>query len=140
VISIWYSFPFIMSTTLGGLQAIPSSLYDACKVDGGGRIAEFRAITMPYLMKSVAPILILGLVLNFNNFGLYFITEGGPVSGSLSNPGATDLFITYIYKLAFSSERYGFASAYSIILFLMIGILTGLAFYFIRKRKGGESV
>ncbi len=138
VISVWYSFPFIMSVALGSLQAIPVTLYDACKIDGAGAIARFKAITYPFLIRSLAPIIFMGILLNFNNFGLYFITGGGPVSGSLNNPGATDLFITYIYKLAFASERYGFAAAYSILLFLMIALAVSAGMLITRKRKGGS--
>lgn len=82
---------------------------------------------MPLLLVAVGPLLVASFAFNFNNFGLiYLLTGGGPFEAGSTSIGATDLLITYAYRLAFSgaSPNYGFASAVSILIFLLVGLMS----------------
>jgi len=129
LVNLWLGFPYMMTISLGALQSIPSELYEAAIVDGATRWQRFRRITFPLLMVSLAPLLVGSFAFNFNNFTLIFIlTGGGPhVPGEVGVAGATDILISYTYKLAFGGGRgiqYGFAAAISVIIALIIGTIS----------------
>ncbi len=130
VVNTWLGFPYMMTVSLGALQSIPDELYEAAKVDGAGKWNRFWKITFPLLMTTVAPLLVGSFAFNFNNFvNIYLLTGGGPpLPGTTTPAGATDILISYTYKLAFEGGRgqdFGFASAISIIIFF---IVAGISF------------
>ncbi|HEY9425180.1 MAG TPA: maltose ABC transporter permease, partial [Microterricola sp.] len=90
---------------------------------------------------TVAPLLIASFAFNFNNFGLiYMLTGGGPRDGGTSIPvGFTDILITMVYKVAFTGQvrDYGLASAFSIIIFVVLAIISIILF---RKTKALEDL
>src|SRR5262249_33567013 len=94
--------------------------------------AVFRRVTLPLLLVAVGPLLIASFAFNFNNFNnVYLLTGGGPYTTS-SIAGSTDLLITYTYKLAIATGKgndYALASAVSIIIFFILAIISGIAFY-----------
>lgn len=110
----WLSFPFMMVISLGALQSIPSDLYEAAQVDGANRWQQFRTITLPSLKPALVPAVILSVVWTFNMFNIIFlVSEGQP-------GGATEILITKAYKIAFEQYRYGYAAAYSTLIFLIL--------------------
>jgi arabinogalactan oligomer/maltooligosaccharide transport system permease protein len=133
IVSTWLTFPYFFLVSMGALQSIPGELIEAAKVDGGGRMQIFRKVTLPLLLVAVAPLLIASFAFNFNNFGnIYFLTGGGPPAEDQSVAGATDILITYTYKIAFESGKgqdYGLASAVSIFIFLIVGAISAFAFW-----------
>ena len=133
IVSTWLTFPYFFLVAMGALQSIPAELIEAAKVDGGGRGQIFRRVTLPLLLVAVAPLLIASFAFNFNNFGnIYFLTGGGPPSNDQSVAGATDILITYTYKIAFESGKgadYGLASAVSILIFFIIGTISAVSFW-----------
>ena len=107
----WLSFPFMMVVSLGALQSIPMELYEAARVDGASRWQQFKAITLPSLKPALVPAIILSVVWTFNQFNVIFlVTEGEP-----SN--STEILITQAYRYAFQRYRYGYAAAYSTVIF-----------------------
>jgi arabinogalactan oligomer/maltooligosaccharide transport system permease protein len=107
----WLSFPFMMVVSLGALQSIPAELYEAARVDGASRWVQFRAITLPSLKPALVPAVILSVVWTFNMFNIiYLVTQGEPGS-------STEILITQAYKFAFERYRYGYAAAYSTVIF-----------------------
>ena len=107
----WLSFPFMMVVALGALQSIPADLYEAARVDGASRWQQFRAITLPSLRPALVPAVILSVVWTFNMFNIiYLVTAGQP-------DGATEILVTQAYKYAFERYRYGYAAAYSTVIF-----------------------
>jgi arabinogalactan oligomer / maltooligosaccharide transport system permease protein len=107
----WLSFPFMMVVSLGALQSIPGELYEAARVDGASRWQQFRAITLPSLKPALVPAIILSVVWTFNMFNIvYLVTQGEPA-------GSTEILITQAYKFAFEKYRYGYAAAYSTVMF-----------------------
>lgn len=110
----WLSFPFMMVMSLGALQSIPSDLYEAARVDGASRWQQFRSITLPSLQPALVPAVILSVIWTFNMFNISYLVSGGQPGGS------TELLITQAFKLAFEQYRYGYAAAYSMIIFLIL--------------------
>ena len=110
----WLSFPFMMVIALGALQSIPSDLYEAARVDGASRWQQFRSITLPSLKPALVPAVILSVVWTFNMFNIiYLVSEGEP-------GGSTEILITEAYKIAFEQYRYGYAAAYSTLIFAIL--------------------
>jgi arabinogalactan oligomer/maltooligosaccharide transport system permease protein len=107
----WLSFPLMMVVSLGALQSIPAELYEAARVDGANRWQQFLAITLPSLKPALVPAVILSVIWTFNMFNIiYLVTAGEPGS-------ATEILITQAYKFAFERYRYGYAAAYSTVIF-----------------------
>ena len=107
----WLSFPFMMVVSLGALQSIPGELYEAARVDGASRWQQLRSITLPQLKPALVPAIILSVVWTFNMFNIiYLVTAGQP-------GGATEILVTQAYKFAFERYRYGYAAAYSVVIF-----------------------
>jgi arabinogalactan oligomer/maltooligosaccharide transport system permease protein len=110
----WLSFPFMMVVSLGALQSIPGDLYEAARVDGASKWQQFRSITLPSLKPALIPAVILSVVWTFNMFNIiYLVTQGEPA-------GSTEILITDAYKIAFEKYRYGYAAAYSTVIFLIL--------------------
>lgn len=135
IVNLWLGFPYMMIISLGALQSIPTDLYEAATVDGASGWYKFWKITFPLLLVSLAPLLISSFAFNFNNFSvIYLVTEGRPaIPGALTPTGATDILITYTYRMAFeggSGGRYGLASAVSILIFLIVGTISWFNFRF----------
>jgi len=124
-VNTWLGFPYMMTVSLGALQSIPDELYEVASIDGANRWQRFWRITFPLIMTTVAPLLVGSFAFNFNNFvNIYLLTQGGPPIPNTTTPaGATDILISYTYKLAFEGARgqdFGFASAISVIIFLLV--------------------
>lgn len=127
MVNLWISFPFMMITCLGALQAIPEELYDAGKVDGANSWKMFWNITFPLMNSSTKPLLVSGFAMQFVNFGVIFLlTDGGPFIKTSTLSGSTDLLSTYMYKMAFASANfdYGMSAACGVLLFLIVGTIT----------------
>jgi maltose/maltodextrin transport system permease protein len=127
IVNTWLGYPYMMILCMGLLKAIPSDLYEASAMDGAGFIRNFFSITVPLLMKPLAPLLIASFAFNFNNFVLIqLLTNGRPdIIGATTPAGTTDLLVTYTYRIAFegSGQDYGLASAIATMIFLMVGAL-----------------
>lgn len=141
LVNLWLGFPYMFLICTGALQAIPDDVQEAARVDGASAWQVFRSIKLPLLFVSVAPLLISSFAFNFNNFSLiYMLTGGGPRDASASvNVGATDILITLVYKVAFvgSNADYGLASAFSIIIFILVATISVIAF---RRTKALEEL
>lgn len=99
---------------LGGLQGIPTELYESVKLDGAGWWATFRAITLPMMTPVLLLQLVIGLIGTFQIFTQAFVmTKGGPAYGSY-------FFSLYIYNKAFTELQIGYACALATILLFII--------------------
>lgn len=112
----WLSVPFMMVISLGALQSIPADLYEAARVDGAGRWKQFTSITLPSLKPALVPAVILSVVWTFNQFNIIYLVSAGEPAHS------TEILITQAFKLAFEQYRYGYAAAYSVVIFLILFI------------------
>jgi len=135
LVNTWLGYPYMFLVCSGALSSIPEDLNEAASVDGASGIKRFRLITLPLLLVSVAPLLVASFAFNFNNFNLIFLlTEGRPpIPGSTA--GRTDILISYVYKLAFSSggADYGFAAALSVVIFMIVAAIAAFSFRFTKS-------
>lgn len=127
VTNVWLGFPFMMIVALGGLQSIPSSLYEAAKIDGASGFQRFRMITWPLLLPVMVPAALLGFIWTFNNLSVVWL-----VSNSGEPADQTHILVSYVYKSAFNLYRYGYAAALSLIIFVM---LMFYGFWFLRNES-----
>ncbi|WP_167044281.1 ABC transporter permease subunit [Salinibacterium sp. ZJ454] len=132
MVNLWLGFPYMFLVCTGALQSIPDDVLEAAKMDGAKPWAIFRLIKLPLLLVSLAPLLISSFAFNFNNFNLiYMLTGGGPRDPLAGvNVGATDILISMVYKVAFTGQArdYGLASAFSIIIFIIVATISIIAF------------
>ena len=129
MVNVWKEFPFAMIMMLAGLQTVPDQLLRAARVDGAGAWDRFWHITVPHLRSVALVTLLLLLVTNLNSFTIpYIMTGGGPA-------GATEIWITHIYQIAFGRIRFGLASAYSVILFI---VLMAMGYFYVRALTRGD--
>ncbi|NTW41374.1 MAG: ABC transporter permease subunit [Cellulomonadaceae bacterium] len=129
--NLWMGFPYMFLVSTGALQAVPSELKEAASIDGASGWMQFRKVTLPLVLVSVAPLLVASFAFNFNNFNaIQLLTEGGPFNPANPTAGGTDILISYTYRLAFgsSAQQIGFASAISVILFILTGLLAAIQF------------
>ncbi|MHB1062962.1 MAG: ABC transporter permease subunit [Georgenia sp.] len=138
-VNLWVGFPYMFLICTGALQSIPKDVMEAASIDGAGRMQLWRRITLPLLLVSTAPLLISSFAFNFNNFNLvYMLTGGGPRFADASVPlGHTDILISMVYAVSgvsgLAPKNYGLASALSIVIFLIVGTISALAFRQTRK-------
>jgi arabinogalactan oligomer/maltooligosaccharide transport system permease protein len=112
----WLSVPFMMVISLGALQSIPAELYEAARVDGATRWQQFTRITLPSLKPALVPAIILSVIWTFNMFNIIYLVSAGEPAHS------TEILITEAYKIAFEQYRYGYAAAYSMVIFVILFI------------------
>ncbi len=129
VVNIWREFPFAMIMMMAGLQTVPEQLLRAAQVDGANAWQRFWHVTFPHLRGVTTVTILLLAVANFNSFIIpWIMTGGGPAN-------ASHIWITHIYELAFGRQRWGVASAYSVLLFT---ILMTLGYFYVRALTGGD--
>jgi len=136
-VNTWMTFPYMMIISLGALQSIPLDIYEAARIDGANGLQRFRRITMPLLLVSVAPLLIGSFAFTFNNFTVVFLMTGGrpPVLDAATPAGATDILISWTYRIAFQGVRgnqLALASAIAVIIFVIIATISAINFRFTR--------
>jgi arabinogalactan oligomer/maltooligosaccharide transport system permease protein len=143
LVNLWLGFPYMFLISTGALQAIPADLSEAAGIDGAGPWKIFRLIKLPLLLVSLAPLLIASFAFNFNNFTIiYLVTGGGPIIDPTLKitAGGTDILITFVYRIAFGGAGgadYGLASAFSILIFAIIG---SISFFSFRRTRALEEV
>jgi arabinogalactan oligomer/maltooligosaccharide transport system permease protein len=125
LVNVWLGIPFMMVILLGGLQSIPSDLYEAAELDGASSRQSFRHITLPLIAPVLTPAIILGVVWTFNNFNVPFVLNQNELETS-------DTLVTGLFRAAFQYNRYGFAGAYAFAVFALL-----LVFVIIYVRRSG---
>ena len=122
ITAAWRNIGYFATVFLAGLQGIDSMYYEAARIDGAGRWASFRFVTLPLLKSTIVFVVVLSVILSFQVFALvYVMTGGGPA-------GSTSVLVFYLYQQAFTYFRLGYASAVGFVLFVIIFVLTVLQF------------
>ena len=141
IMNLWLGFPYMFLITTGALQSIPADLSESASIDGASAWQIFRLIKLPLLLVSLTPLLIASFAYNFNNFTvIYLLTGGGPILDPTLRvtTGATDILITFVYRIAFGGgvgANYGLASAFSILIFFIVG---GISFFSFKRTRSLE--
>lgn len=119
VTAIWQGFGFETVVFLAALQAIPREYYEAATVDGAGRWAKFRWVTLPGLRSTIVFVYVIGIIGSFQTFDQVFVmTNGGPIQATR----------TIVFDLVdrFNKLDLGGASAVAYILLLFLAVLSYL--------------
>ncbi|MEM1235955.1 MAG: ABC transporter permease subunit [Pseudomonadota bacterium] len=127
----WSHMGFYMLILLAGLQAIPSDLYEAAKMDATKPFRAFRRITLPLVMPTLTVVLILSLIRSFQIFDeVYLLTGGGPGR-------ETFMIVQNIYEVAFlnTSPDYGEAAAGSVLMAVVIAAFTFFQLWLTRRQS-----
>ncbi|NKB27848.1 MAG: ABC transporter permease subunit [Rhodobacteraceae bacterium] len=115
---------------LARLQSIPDQLYEAARIDGAGPIARFFDVTLPQLREVLVVIIMLRAIWDFKEFDLIFLmTGGGPVTSTQTLP-------LLVYKEAFALNQMGMASAYAVIMMLIMLVFMIL---YIRRTRSDDA-
>ncbi len=115
---VWKTVGFTMILLLTGMQAIPSELYEAAKVDGANYWGRMRYIMLPLMRRTFALALILSVIGSYLGFDQFFImTAGGPQNSTIS-------VVYWIYKNSFTNFKLGYGASMSIILLIVLVILS----------------
>ena len=118
---IW-QFGSAMVLFLAALKGVPADLYEAATIDGAGKWRQFFSITVPMITPIIFYNLVTQICQAFQEFnGPYIITNGGP-------RGSTTLISLLVYNYAFKSYDMGMASALAWIMFIIVCVLTIIAF------------
>ena len=112
LVDVWKTSAFMALLLLAGLQTIPADLYEAAAVDGANRVQQFFSITLPLMRPTIAVALVFRTLDALRVFDLFNVLFGRQ---QLS-------MATYNYELLVNSQKDGYASAVSIIIFLMISV------------------
>ena len=112
--NIWQMLGFYMIILLTGLQNIPQELHEAAAIDGAGAVRRFRSISLPLLRPSLFLAFVVGMLNSITSFDLVYVMTGG-------GPGrATEILVTYIYKLGFVQTKFDDAAAVTVIFFVLL--------------------
>jgi alpha-1,4-digalacturonate transport system permease protein len=120
VISVWANMGFFTLILLAGLQAIPSEVYEAAKIDGANEWQSFAKVTLPLLAPTMLVVIVLALIRAVQVFEVVFAFTGG-------GPGTATLYLVqYIYSNGFSSptKQFGLAAAASLLMAAVLIVLT----------------
>lgn len=122
--SVWTWSPFVTITFLAGLQTIPTSLYEAARVDGAGPWMRFWHVTIPMLSALLTVVILLRSIWMFNKFDIvWLLTKGGPLS-------ATEHLPILSYRRAFNQFDVGGGAVVATLSFIVLSLL--IAVYFRR--------
>lgn len=114
LVYIWRTYPYVTIMLSAGLQGIDKGLYEAASIDGCGGIKKFWYVTLPGLKYVLSICSLMAMIWTMNGFGiLNILTSGGPGVSSTTLP-------IIIYKTAFQKFRFGLASGYSVVQFVII--------------------
>jgi arabinogalactan oligomer/maltooligosaccharide transport system permease protein len=123
-VNLWLSCAGTMVFMSGILASISPDLYEAASVDGATETQKFRKITLPLVLYSTAPILVMNLAGSFSNFGvIYLLTDGGPANPNYQYAGSTDILLSWVYKMTMNVNQYSMAASISILIFIFIAIV-----------------
>lgn len=114
IVNIWLGIPFMMMIALGGLQSIDPNFYEAAEIDGASSWQQIKHITLPLLKPVMLPAVILGVVWTFNNLRVIYLLTQNTLTNKI------DILVTHVYRSAFEFYRYGYAAAFSLIIFVIL--------------------
>ena len=107
---------------------IPEAVIEAARIDGAGRMQQFRKLTLPFVLFSTMPVLIGQFIGNFNNFGIFYFLRGGLYMDGYFLASDTDLLINWLYNLSIDNNYYCIGAAISLIIFFITSAIS-LAVY-----------
>jgi multiple sugar transport system permease protein len=130
LVNVWRHMGYTALLIFAGLLTIPPTLYEAARVDGASEVRSFFSITMPLLRPILGLVLIVSVIGSFQVFDTVAVTtSGGPVD-------ASRVLQMYIYENAFARFDFGYASALSVALLLVLMVVTVIQY---RVTRAGQT-
>ncbi|MFL6135679.1 MAG: carbohydrate ABC transporter permease [Nocardioidaceae bacterium] len=127
--TVWWTLGFNFILYLAGLQDIPSELYEAAAIDGAGPWQQIRSITIPLLARTTTLVAVLQVIASLKVFDqMYIMTAGGPNFSTRS-------VLEYIYDEGFTNFRVGYASALSMLFFVVVLAVSAVWFAIVRSQE-----
>ena len=110
---VWQAIGYYMVMYMASMASIPESLYECADLEGAGRITQFFHITLPLIWTNIRTTLTFFIISSINMSFLFVkaMTGGGP-------DGSTEVFLSYMYKQAYTNSSYGYGMAIGVIVFL----------------------
>lgn len=128
VVGVWAGMPQTTITLLAGLQQVDDSLHEAAAIDGANVTKRFRHVSLPMIRGAISTVLVLLVIGGFNVFtSVLLMTNGGPLD-------QTQVPLTYLYATAFRDIDFGYASAISFLLTMVVLAVAGLQFWWTQRR------
>jgi ABC-type sugar transport system permease subunit len=125
---VWKNLGFSMVIFLAGLQTIPTSLYEAARIDGAGKWDEFRYVTLPGLRPTLLFAIVTTTIGYIQVFEEPFVmTEGGPLNATVS-------IAQFLYEEGFRFFHQGYAAAIAYVLFVIVAVVAVLQFRILRSQ------
>lgn len=135
ILTVWWTVGFNFVLYLAGMQQIPKELQEAASIDGAGEWARIRRITIPLLNRQTTLILVLQVIASLQVFGQAYTLFNGATGPAFSTQGV----VQYVYRIGFTSFRFGLASAMSYVLFILILVVSIVQFMILtRQERRGE--
>jgi multiple sugar transport system permease protein len=129
LVHVWKDAPFMAFVFLAGLQGVPLDLYEAARVDGANAWHRFWKITLPLVMPLAITMGLFRLVWSLGSFDLvYGLTQGGPGV-------ATSVLALQIFREGIMFFKFGFASAISVLLLIVVAIVGVIGLWLFRKTE-----
>ena len=127
--TVWWTLGFNFILYLAGLQDIPTELYEAAAIDGAGPWQQIRSITIPLLARTTTLVAVLQVIASLKVFDqMYIMTAGGPNFSTRS-------VLQYIYDEGFTNFRVGYASALSMLFFVVVLAVSAAWFAIVRSQE-----
>lgn len=128
VITIWIRVGFGATILLAGLQSIPTTYYEAAKIDGASGFKQFFKITVPLLNSQIVLVCITEIIFSTKTFEqVYITTSGGPVNSSRT-------LLIHLYETAFKLQKPEEASVIAVFLFLVLMLISIVQWIAVRKK------
>lgn len=126
-VALWQGLAMPIIIFLAGLQSIPADIIEAAEIDGANRHQKFFNIELPFLLPSISMVFILALKSGLTAFDLIFsLTSGGP-------DGKTESLGLLVYNYAFVDNKFSYANALAVILFIIIAVISVIQISVSRK-------
>jgi multiple sugar transport system permease protein len=126
IVTVWMTFGYYMIIFLGGLQSISNNLYEAASIDGANGFQTFFKITLPMLSPTMFFAMTMSIIGSFKVFDQVFMMTGGQLGGGPA--GSTNVVVFDVYQNSFVNYQFGYASAESLVLLVIILFITVLQF------------
>ena len=127
VIVVWFASGLTMLILMGGMQAVPTELYEAADADGAGRWQKERLITLPLLRRPIALSLIISVIGSFLAFNQFYIL--------VQNNGSLETVVEWVYQTAFNQYHLAYGTTMALLLVVVIALVTAAQFLVLR---GGD--
>ncbi len=118
---IWQAIGYYMVMYMASMSSIPVDLYECADLEGAGKVKQFFSITIPLIWTNIRTTLTFFIISSINLSFLFVkaMTNGGP-------DGSTEVFLSYMYKQAYTNSSYGYGMAIGVIVFLFSFALSAI--------------